>query len=140
MKRKVKKLSPYNYHEEDLEFAVLAINTHSKGYKLCWNINKKLNWDLKKIKDHTTKENTYFTRYGYETEDYEYELMANQSSSGYLLPSKKNVNFFLKITSPFCNKKKQEIAKSFQKIPEVLLVFGLELKKQEYTERFISND
>ena len=36
---------------EEFDFAVLAINSHIKGYKLCWNINSsmQLNFEKKTI-------------------------------------------------------------------------------------------
>ena len=140
MIKKIKKQFHFEYLIEDLEFAVLGINTHTKAYKLCWVLNKLFRWEFKKIEDHTTKEKSFFSRYRYINTEFEYDLMANQSKSGYLITSKKNVNFFLKITSPFCIKNKKDLMKKKSKIPEILLIFDLDLMKKNYIERFISND
>ena len=34
---------------DEIDFSVLAINSHAKGYKLCWNINKELQLNFEKI-------------------------------------------------------------------------------------------
>jgi len=36
---------------EEFDFAVLAINSHIKGYKLCWNINSSMQLNFEKKKD-----------------------------------------------------------------------------------------
>ena len=33
---------------EEIGFAVLAINSHIKGYKLCWNINNSMQLNFEK--------------------------------------------------------------------------------------------
>ena len=37
---------------EEFDFAVLAINSHIKGYKLCWNINSSMQLNFEKKNDH----------------------------------------------------------------------------------------
>ena len=81
---------------EELDFAVLAINSHIKGYRLCWNINKSLQVNFEKKKDHVIKEELWFARYEYVCADgVEYNLLANHSKKGCLIPNQKSVNFFL---------------------------------------------
>ena len=80
---------------EEIDFAVLAINSHIKAYKLCWNINKSLKLNFEKKKDHSTKEELWFARYtSVCDDDVEYTLLANRSKNGYLIPGQKSVNFF----------------------------------------------
>ena len=87
--------------DEEVDFAVLAINSHIKAYKLCWNINKSLQLNFEKKKDHSIKEELWFSRYIYTYDDIEYTLLANRSKDGYLIPSKKSVNFFLLIKNDY---------------------------------------
>ena len=49
------KLLTIDYLEE-VDFFVLAINSHIKGYKLCWELNKKLNLNFIKNKYHKLEE------------------------------------------------------------------------------------
>jgi len=140
MKKQIKNQYSFDYFVDDLEFGVLGINTHTKGYKLCWKVNKFFKWDFKKIHDHNTEDKSFFPRYRYTDEESEYDLMVNQSSSGYLIPAKKNVNYFLKVTSPFWKNTKNELMQKLSKLPEILLIFELDLMKKNHIERFISND
>ena len=81
---------------EEIGFAVLAINSHIKGYKLCWNINNSMQLNFEKKDDHNIKEELWFARYSYICDDgVEYNLLANRSKKGYLIPSQKSVNYFL---------------------------------------------
>ena len=50
---------------EDLDFSVLAINSHIKGYKLCWNFNNLLQMNFEKFKDHNVDEDLWFARFRY---------------------------------------------------------------------------
>ncbi|MCB0381697.1 MAG: IPExxxVDY family protein, partial [Flavobacteriales bacterium] len=37
--------------EEDYDFALLGISCHTKDYRLCWELNKVLNFDLVRSTD-----------------------------------------------------------------------------------------
>ena len=90
---------------EGFDFSVLAINSHIKAYKLCWNMNKFLQLDFEKKKDHRIKEELRFARYIYVCDDdVEYTLLANHSKKGCLIPSQKSVNFFLLIKNSILDK------------------------------------
>ena len=45
--------------EED--FRVYAINSHAKGYSLCWKINKQLKIDLERVSE-AVVQNSVFVR------------------------------------------------------------------------------
>ena len=47
----------------DLEFSVLAINSHDKGYKLCWHINTLLNMSLTRQDSSVLSEKEHFTSF-----------------------------------------------------------------------------
>lgn len=126
---------------EELDFAVLAINSHIKAYKLCWNINKSLQLNFEKKKDHAIKEELWFARYTYVCDDYvKYTLLANRSKNGYLIPSQKSVNFFLLIKNDYWQQEKKEFLSKLRDIKEVLLVFELDTNLIKQIDRFILND
>ena len=80
----------------EVEFSVLAINSHAKGYKLCWNINNFMHMNFEKIEDQTIENEMTFSRYKYSTdENIEYNIVTNRSKKGYLIPDQKSVNYFL---------------------------------------------
>ena len=49
----------------ELDFLILGINSHTKLYKLCWEINKELHTDFVKNKNHTINNNQEFERFSY---------------------------------------------------------------------------
>jgi hypothetical protein len=126
---------------EELDFYVLAINSHIKAYKLCWNINKSLQLNFEKKKDHKTKEELWFARYVYVCDDdVEYTLLANRSKNGYLIPSEKSVNFFLLIKNDYWQQEKIEFISKLRDIGGILLVFEVDTNLMKHIDRFIFND
>ena len=127
-------------YTQEPEFFVLAINTHIKGYKLCWNINRALQLNFEKKKDHNVEENLWFSRYSYICEEgVEYNLLANRSKKGYLIPKEKSINYFLVVEKRIENQK-QKLLNKLKKVKDILRVFELETKKIKEIERFIFND
>ena len=126
---------------DEIDFAVLAINSHIKAYKLCWNINKSLQLNFEKKKDHNIKEGLWFARYAYVCDDgVEYNLLANRSKNGYLIPTQKSVNFFLFIKNDSWGQEKTEFISSLKDVEDVLLVFEIDTNLIKHTDRVIFND
>ena len=122
------------------DFVVLAINSHSKAYKLCWNLNKQLNTNFEKAQDHQTQEGFFFTRYTSKKEETTYNLLSNRSKKGLLVSSQKNVDYFLIISKNEWKKTKSELLVKLREINDILLVFELELEKINQSERLIIYD
>ncbi|MBT3622287.1 MAG: IPExxxVDY family protein [Flavobacteriales bacterium] len=126
---------------EELGFSVLAINSHIKGYKLCWNINKALKVNFEKQKDHNIQGDLWFARYTYICSDgVEYNLLANRSKKGYLIPNQKSVNYFLVVKNDYWEQEKQEFISQLRNINDILLVFELDTTLIKEIDRFIFND
>ena len=126
---------------EEIDFAVLAINSHIKAYKLCWNINKLLKLNFEKKKDHRIKEELCFARYMYVCDDdVEYTLLANHSKKGCLIASQKSVNFFLLIKNDYWQQEKIEFISKLRDIEDILLVFEVDTNLIKHIDRFIFND
>jgi len=126
---------------EEIDFAVLAINSHIKAYKLCWNINKSLQLNFEKKKDYGIKEDLWFTRYVSVYDDgVEYTLLANRSKNGYLIASEKSVNFFLLIKNDYWQQEKIEFIRKLRDIEDILLVFEVDTNLIKHIDRFIFND
>ena len=53
----------------DYDFDVLAINSHTKAYKLCWILNKTLGFNFEIVEDHKINKELVFTRYKSENND-----------------------------------------------------------------------
>jgi len=125
----------------EVEFSVLAINSHAKGYKLCWNINNFMHMNFEKVEDQTIENEMTFSRYKYSPdENIEYNIVTNRSKKGYLIPDQKSVNYFLIINNQNWGAEKKEFISKLKENKEVLLVFEIDVEKSKYIDRFIFND
>ena len=126
---------------EEFDFFVLAINSHTKAYKLCWNINKSLKLNFEKKQDHCVKKELWFASYTSVCDDgVEYNLLANRSKNGYLIPTQKSVNFFLLIKNNFWQQEKKQFISRLREVNDILLVFELDTSLLKHIDRFIFND
>ena len=126
---------------QDIDFTVLAINSHIKAYKLCWNINNSLQLNFAKHSDHNIKKDLWFSRYTYISDDgVEYDLLANRSKKGYLVPNQKSINYFLVVKNDYWEQEKPEFMSKLRNIPDVLLAFEIDIANLKYIDRFIFND
>ena len=125
----------------DYEFVVLAINSHIKGYKLCWNINNQLGFNFEMTDAHIVSEDLEFTRYSMRNKkDAKLDILSNRSKKGFLIPSQKSVNYFLVIKDENWNGIKESFLSKLRAINEILLVFELDLEKTKNSNRFIIHD
>ena len=125
---------------DELEFSVLAINSHIKGYGLCWHINKVLNMNFRRRDSIIFHEKEVFTSFVDSEGGSRYVLIENKSKKGFLLTKKKKIDFFIKITPLLSLKEKGEFIRILNKVSKILLIFELDLKKEKEAHRFIFND
>ena len=126
---------------EELDFALLAINSHIKGYKLCWKINSSMQLNLEKKNDHNIKGGLWFSRYNYiSDEGIEYDILENRSKKGYLVPNQKSINYFLIVKSDYWDQDKVDFMTKLRNIADVLLVFEIDTVNLKQIDRFILND
>tara|TARA_B100001540_G_scaffold317181_1_gene349365 strand:- start:366 stop:785 length:420 start_codon:yes stop_codon:yes gene_type:complete len=122
-------------------FNVLAINSHAKGYKLCWNINKELELDFEKTEDQIINKTKNFSRYTcFNDQGTEYNIVTNRSKTGYLLPDNKNANYFFIINKEHAEKEKKQIMQKLKNNKEVLMIFEIDITNSKYINRLIFND
>ena len=126
--------------EIKLDMTVLAVNSHVKGYNLCWHINKKLctNFIKKEILIEENKES--FSAFQAELENKKVTLVKNKSKKGVLIPEKKNIDFFIIIEPEIKKTAKEEFVSKLREISKILLIFEIDLEKEQEAHRFIIND
>ena len=124
----------------ELDFLILGINSHIKLYKLCWEINKKLHTSFVKNKNHIINNNQEFERFSYTNKNSEitYNIISNVSTTGYLEPNNKSVNYFMTVQGEVYNT--QKTIERLNQIEDILLVFELNLSKIKTITPFIIND
>ena len=123
-----------------LDMTVLAINSHVRGYSLCWHINKKLciNFIKKEIFIGENKES--LSAFEVEYENKKITLVNNRSKKGALVPEKKNVDFFIIVEPEMKSAAKEEFISKLREISKILLIFEVDLEKEQEAHRFIIND
>jgi hypothetical protein len=125
----------------DYDFVVLAINSHSKAYKLCWTLNQALGLNFEITENHIVNEDLIFSRFKSEnSEGGILNLLSNRSKKGYMIPSQKSVNYFLIINQEHWIVEKYDFLSKLRAINDILLVFEFELDKEKNSDRFIIHD
>ena len=124
----------------DLEFCILAINSHIKGYKLCWHINRMLNMSFKREDSTVLSEKDQFTSFVHYEGEQKFVLIENKSKKGFLLSKKRAINFFIKVEPMFSLKEKEEFIVNLNRVSKILLIFEIDLSKEKQAHRFIFND
>ena len=126
---------------DEIDFTVLAINSHTKAYKLCWSINSLMQLNFEKGRDHNIKGDIWVSRYTYiSNEGVKYDLLANRSKKGYLAPNQKSINYFLVVKNDGWKKEKRSFMSKLRSMPDVLLAFEMDIENLKYIDRFIFND
>ena len=126
--------------EIKLDMTVLAVNSHAKGYNLCWHINKKLCTNFIKTEIFIEESKESFPAFEVEHETKKITLVYNRSKKGVLIPEKKNVDFFIIVEPEIKNTAKEEFISKLREISKILLIFEVDLEKEQEAHRFIIND
>ena len=126
--------------EIKLDMTVLAINSHVKGYNLCWHINKKLCSNFINTEIFIGDKKEGFSAFEVEHENKKITLVNNKSKKGVLMPEKKNVDFFIIVEPEMKNTAKEEFISKLREISKILLIFEVDLDKEQEAHRFIIND
>ena len=125
----------------DYDFIVLAINSHSRAYKLCWSINRKVGLNFELTNSHKINERLFFKRFKSENANGRpLNLLENRSKNGYLIPSKKAINYFLIVDKDSWHIEKEELLSQLRAINDILLVFEFNIENEKNSDRFIIHD
>ena len=124
----------------ELDFDILAINSHSKAYVLCWHINNDINTCFKKKKGIVFSKKEVYSEFACSYEGFDMSIIQNQSKQGFLIAEKNKIDFFLKITPKMSSNQKELFLLKLNKISKILLIFELDLQKEQEAHRFIFND
>lgn len=122
----------------DFDFILIGISCHAKDYKLAWAINKELGWDFERIEDlelQNKNEEAYFSFYAFEQEEdfRSYYLISNRSNKGFLVPERKEIDYFLELKGEFEEERIDRIKNRIKEINVVLMSF--EIDPQELKSR-----
>jgi hypothetical protein len=130
--------------EIDLDFVLIAVTTSLKDYRICYLINKFLNFNFVKSPDlsvdiHHGDTPVLFSMYHYnwEASETDFYFMANKGSDGYLIPEMKKADYFLLIKNYIDENDLESIITALNKIPEVVAAVKIDPKKIKSRENLL---
>ena len=118
----------------DADFILAGISCHLKDYRLVYNMNKKLGFDFKKLKDfviYKQEDELKYSFYYYLDPDRqkEYFFVSNHHPESKLIKELKQTDYFLVIKGEADNKNIITMIGKIGKIPGVLAAFRADHKK-----------
>jgi hypothetical protein len=121
------------------DFSLIGVSCHLKDYELCWNINKRLGFNLVKqrqdIEISVKKTISKHPFYTFVTEDgfVSYWLIKNRTT-GLLVPEQPNADYFLKIDGDISS---VDLVTNLKSVPGILTAFVVDVNKLKSKENFI---
>lgn len=127
----------------DLEynFRLIGLASPENDYRISWIINNELSFKFVKANDLIINnpkfsEPQHFAVYIWEDE-YEYKLIANKCSNGFLIEEYKNVDFFLQINNDppedVCN----DVLNNIKNIKSILTAFPIDAENLKSKQKLI---
>ena len=130
--------------EIELDFVLIAVTTSLKDYRICYLINKCLNFNFVKNADlevdiYRGAAPVYFSIYNYKWEDSEtdFYFIANKGSDGYLIPEMKKADYFLMVKNYINDNELDTIVAGLNKIPEIVAAVKIDAKKVKSRENLL---
>ncbi|WP_413669950.1 IPExxxVDY family protein [Mucilaginibacter sp. Mucisp86] len=130
--------------EIDFDFVLIAVTSSLKDYRVCFLINKYLNFNFVKNDDlevdiYPGAEPVLFSlyRYSWETTETDFFFIGNKGSDGYLVPEIKSADYFLMIRNYIDDNELDTIISSLNKIPEIVAAVKIDPKKIKSRENLL---
>ncbi|MGV8877910.1 MAG: IPExxxVDY family protein [Sphingobacteriaceae bacterium] len=129
--------------EIDFDFILLAITCPLKDYRLCYLINKNLQFNFTKSDDleiqFSLKNAAYFSLYEdvWESSETAFFLIANRGSEGFLIPEMNRIDYFLIIRNFIEDEEISGIIAGLNRLPEVVTAVSVDPKKIKSRENLI---
>jgi hypothetical protein len=130
--------------EIDLDFVLVAITTSLKDYRICFLINKFLNFNFIKITDLSVdifpvSKPALFSRFhcSWEATETDFYFIANKGSEGYLIPEMRKADYFLLIKNYIDEHDLDNLISSLNKIAEIVAAVKIDPKKIKSRENLL---
>jgi len=130
--------------EIDLDFVLIAVTTSLKDYRICYYINKCLNFNFTRIDDlsldtHVNGSPLLFSLYHYvwESTETDFYFIGNKGSDGYLVPEMREADFFIMIKNYIDDDDLESMISALNKIPEIVAAVKIDPKKIKSRENLL---
>jgi hypothetical protein len=130
--------------EIDFDFILIALSTSLKDYRICYLINKSLNFNFVRQEDLKLDigpggSEVLFSIYHYswESTETDFIFIGNKGSDGYLVPEMRQADYFILIKNYIDENDLESIISALNKIPEVATAVKIEPKKIKSRENLL---
>jgi hypothetical protein len=130
----MKKILSFEYDLTE-EYHAIAISSHLKYYKLCWNLNNILKTDLRKNEDleFTSKKRplekySFFYHYNQDQRCF-YYLLSNKKNNSLILEKMQETDYILLIKGFFQLEEISRIVQNLKKTTNILTAFIIDMTK-----------
>ena len=130
--------------EIDLDFVLIAITSSLRDYRLCYYINKRLNFNFVKSPDLAIDivqgaPRVLFSLYEYnwEASETDFYFIANKGSDGYLIPEMRKVDFFIMIKNYIDDDDLDKLIANLNKMQEIVAAVKIDPKKIKSRENLL---
>lgn len=127
-------------YSDSFDFSLAGIVCGYKDYRLCFELNKLLGIQLKRLTDHSINTGklgakSFYSFYGFKnTFGHEFYILANKGTSGTLIPEKATIDYFLILKSEEKNidfKNILKLVKTLEVITAITEIDTVALKSAE---------
>ncbi len=130
--------------EIDLDFVLIAITTPLRDYRLCYMVNKILNFNFIRSEDLCLEPlqgsaRAWFSlyKYSWESSETDFFMIANKGTDGYLIPEMNRTDYLLLIKNYIDETELDDILLHLNKIPEIVAAVKVDPKKIKSRENLL---
>lgn len=130
--------------EIDLDFVLIAVTSSLKDYRICYYINKQLNFNLVRQPDlevdiYHNNDPAMFSMFNHywEASETDFYFIANKGSDGLLIPEMRSVDYFLMIKNYIDPQDLDDLISMLNKIPDIVAAVKIDPKKIKSRENLL---
>ena len=131
--------------DEEFDFLLIGIVCQHKDYRLCHELNRKLELNLVREKDYevTISKRMHpalFSFFKFENEEQDlYYVFENKGQHSLLIQEQKQIDYFLMIRESFQRQNISELVNTIKQIPVVLGAYAIDPRSLKSREYFLLN-
>jgi hypothetical protein len=134
----------YLKFEIDLDFVLIAVTTSLKDYRICYHINKYLNFNFTRTDDLVLEMGATSTpalyslyHYSWEATETDFYFIGNKGSEGYLVPEMREADYFIMIKNYIDEDDLDGIISTLNTRPEIVAAVKIDPKKIKSRENLL---